>query len=597
MNIEKKLKSVASSAIHSIYNYDVKNEDIQIQSTSNEYDGYFTILLFSFSKKFNEDPGMIGKKIGNYFIEHEDFIEDFNVEKGFLNIDINKLSWLKLFYNISSDDNWGFKKDLGKELMVEFSSPNTNKPLHLGHLRNIFLGDSISRILKAVGYKVHKVQIINDRGIHICKSMIAWIKFGKGDSPEKSGMKGDHFVGKYYVLFQKELNRQIQKQIKKGKTEEEAEKNAEIFLEAKDLLIKWENRDPEVRKLWKLMNNWVYDGFDKTYKTLGVNFDKIYYESETYLYGKKEVEKGLNKNIFFQKEDNSIWVDLNKYGLDNKLLVRSDGTSVYITQDIGTAILRFRDFPKIEKQIYTVGNEQEYHFKVLFKILEIQGFDWAKECFHLSYGMIDLPSGKMKSREGTVVDADKLLKEMVHISEKRTKELGKINDFNKDEQKLLFEKIALSAVKYFLLKIDPKKSMLFDPDESIDFQGNTGPFIQYTYARIISIIERSKNIGIKDDFDINVNVKDINEFEKKIIYLLSVFPDKISIAASEYSPSIIANYIYDLSKAYNRFYQEISIFKEEDSETIIFRISLSRTVSKVILNGMKLLGINMTNKM
>ena len=597
MNIEKKLKSAASSAINSIYNYDVKNEDIQIQSTSNEYDGYFTILLFSFSKKFNEDPGMIGKKIGNYFIEHEDFIEDFNVEKGFLNIDINKLSWLKLFYNISSDDNWGFKKDLGKELMVEFSSPNTNKPLHLGHLRNIFLGDSISRILKAVGYKVHKVQIINDRGIHICKSMIAWIKFGKGDSPKKSGMKGDHFVGKYYVLFQKELNRQIQKQIKKGKTEEEAEKNAEIFLEAKDLLIKWENRDPEVRKLWKLMNNWVYDGFDKTYKTLGVNFDKIYYESETYLYGKKEVEKGLNKNIFFQKEDNSIWVDLNKYGLDNKLLVRSDGTSVYITQDIGTAILRFRDFPKIEKQIYTVGNEQEYHFKVLFKILEIQGFDWAKECFHLSYGMIDLPSGKMKSREGTVVDADKLLIEMVHISEKRTKELGKINDFNKDEQKLLFEKIALSAVKYFLLKIDPKKSMLFDPDESIDFQGNTGPFIQYTYARIISILERSKNIGIKDDFDINLNVKDINEFEKKIIYLLSVFPDKISIAASEYSPSIIANYIYDLSKAYNRFYQEISIFKEEDSETIIFRISLSRTVSKVILNGMKLLGINMTNKM
>ena len=597
MNIEKKLKSAASSAINSIYNYDVKNEDIQIQSTSNEYDGYFTILLFSFSKKFNEDPVIIGKKIGNYFIEHEDFIEDFNVEKGFLNIDINKLSWLKLFYNISSDDNWGFKKDLGKELMVEFSSPNTNKPLHLGHLRNIFLGDSISRILKAVGYKVHKVQIINDRGIHICKSMIAWIKFGKGDSPEKSGMKGDHFVGKYYVLFQKELNRQIQKQIKKGKTEEEAEKNADIFLEAKDLLIKWENRDPEVRKLWKLMNNWVYDGFDKTYKTLGVNFDKIYYESETYLYGKKEVEKGLNKNIFFQKEDNSIWVDLNKYGLDNKLLVRSDGTSVYITQDIGTAILRFRDFPKIEKQIYTVGNEQEYHFKVLFKILEIQGFDWAKECFHLSYGMIDLPSGKMKSREGTVVDADKLLIEMVHISEKRTKELGKINDFNKDEQKLLFEKIALSAVKYFLLKIDPKKSMLFDPDESIDFQGNTGPFIQYTYARIISILERSKNIGIKDDFDINLNVKDINEFEKKIIYLLSVFPDKISIAASEYSPSIIANYIYDLSKAYNRFYQEISIFKEEDSETIIFRISLSRTVSIVILNGMKLLGINMTNKM
>ena len=597
MNIEKKLKSAASSAINSIYNYDVKNEDIQIQSTSNEYDGYFTILLFSFSKKFNEDPVIIGKKIGNYFIEHEDFIEDFNVEKGFLNIDINKLSWLKLFYNISSDDNWGFKKDLGKELMVEFSSPNTNKPLHLGHLRNIFLGDSISRILKAVGYKVHKVQIINDRGIHICKSMIAWIKFGKGDSPEKSGMKGDHFVGKYYVLFQKELNRQIQKQIKKGKTEEEAEKNADIFLEAKDLLIKWENRDPEVRKLWKLMNNWVYDGFDKTYKTLGVNFDKIYYESETYLYGKKEVEKGLNKNIFFQKEDNSIWVDLNKYGLDNKLLVRSDGTSVYITQDIGTAILRFRDFPKIEKQIYTVGNEQEYHFKVLFKILEIQGFDWAKECFHLSYGMIDLPSGKMKSREGTVVDADKLLIEMVHISEKRTKELGKINDFNKDEQKLLFEKIALSAVKYFLLKIDPKKSMLFDPDASIDFQGNTGPFIQYTYARIISILERSKNIGIKDDFDINLNVKDINEFEKKIIYLLSVFPDKISIAASEYSPSIIANYIYDLSKAYNRFYQEISIFKEEDSETIIFRISLSRTVSIVILNGMKLLGINMTNKM
>ena len=597
MNIEKKLKTSVSSAIHSIYSHKIKSDDIQIQSTSNEYEGYYTILLFFLSKIFNENPAIIGEKIGNHLIENEDFIESFNVEKGFLNIDINKISWLKLFFNIYSEKDWGFKKNIGKELMVEFSSPNTNKPLHLGHLRNIFLGDSISRILKAVGYKVHRVQIINDRGIHICKSMVAWIKFGKGDSPEKSGIKGDHFVGKYYVLYQEELNRQINQKIKKGVTKEEAEKNAQIFNEAKNLLIKWENRDPETIKLWKKMNKWVYEGFDKTYETLGVDFDKIYYESETYLYGKKEVEKGLKKKIFFQKNDNSIWVDLNKYGLDNKLLVRSDGTSVYITQDIGTAILRFRDFPKIEKQIYTVGNEQEYHFKVLFKILEIQGFDWAKECYHLSYGMIDLPSGKMKSREGTVVDADKLLEEMVHISEKRTKELGKIKDFNKNEQKLLFDKIALSAIKYFLLKIDPKKPMLFDPNESIDFQGNTGPFIQYTYARIISILERAKNKGIKEGFNTNLNVKSINEFEKKIVYLLSIFPDKILIAASEFSPSIIANYIYDLSKAYNRFYQEISIFKEEDDETILFRISLSKSVSKIISSAMKLLGINMTNKM
>jgi len=597
MNIEKKLKTSVLSAIQSIYNYDVKIDDIQIQSTSNEYEGYYTILLFFLSKTFNENPSKIGEKIGNYLIENEDFIEAFNVEKGFLNVDIDQFTWLKLFYNIYSENKWGFKKNTGKELMVEFSSPNTNKPIHLGHLRNIFLGDSISRILKAVGYKVHRVQIINDRGIHICKSMIAWKKFSGGDSPEKSGMKGDHFVGKYYVLFQEELNRQIQQEIKNGATKEEAEKNAQIFNEAKGLLIKWENKDPETMKLWKKMNRWVYDGFDKTYKTLGVDFDKIYYESETYLYGKKEVEKGLKKKIFFKKDDNSIWVDLNKYGLDNKLLVRSDGTSVYITQDIGTAILRFRDFPKILKQIYTVGNEQEYHFKVLFKILEIQGFDWAKECYHLSYGMIDLPSGKMKSREGTVVDADKLLEEMVIISKKRTKELGKIDDFNKNEQKLLFDKIALSAIKYFLLKIDPKKSMLFDPNESIDFQGNTGPFIQYTYARIIAILERAKNIGIKDDYNINLNLKSINEFEKKIIYLLSVFPDKISFAASEYSPSIIANYIYDLSKAYNRFYQEISIFKEEDNATIIFRISLSKSVSKIISNAMGLLGIDMTNKM
>ena len=597
MNIEKKLKTSVSSAINSIYSHDVKSDEIQIQSTSNEYEGYYTILLFFLSKIFNENPAKIGEKIGNYLIKNEDFIESFNVERGFLNIDINKIYWLKLFDNIYSEKDWGFKKNTGKELMVEFSSPNTNKPLHLGHLRNIFLGDSISRILKAVGYKVHRVQIINDRGIHICKSMIAWMKFGKGDSPEKSGIKGDHFVGKYYVLFQEELNRQIDKKIKKGATKEEAEKNTKIFNEAKDLLIKWENGDSDIINLWKKMNKWVYEGFSRTYETLGVDFDKIYYESETYLYGKKEVEKGLKKKIFFKKDDNSIWVDLNKYGLDDKLLVRSDGTSVYITQDIGTAILRFRDFPKIEKQIYTVGNEQEYHFKVLFKILEIQGFDWAKECYHLSYGMIDLPSGKMKSREGTVVDADKLLEEMVLISEERTKELGKINDFNKNEQKLLFDKIALSAIKYFLLKIDPKKSMLFDPDESIDFQGNTGPFIQYTYARIISILERAKDKGIKEDFKTNLNVKSINEFEKKIVYLLSIFPDKILIAASDFSPSIIANYIYELSKAYNRFYQEISIFKEEDNETILFRISLSKTVSKIISSAMKLLGINMTNKM
>jgi len=597
MNIDNKIRSNISSAFKILYNYDVNKENIQIQSTPNEFKGYFTVVLFQFAKILKKKPDDIGKNIGNYLINNTTFIEEFNVVKGFLNIDINKESWVSFFHSIYSEENWGYNKSNNKEVMIEFSSPNTNKPLHLGHLRNIFLGYSVSKILEASGYKVHKVQIINDRGIHICKSMIAWKKFGNGETPKSSGLKGDHLVGKYYVLFQKKFKSEVETLLKKGLTIEEAEKNSSIFKEAQELLIKWENKDSETLKLWKMMNEWVYDGFSRTYDNLGVSFDKIYYESDTYIHGKKEVIKGLKSNIFYKKSDGSIWIDLAKKGFDKKLLIRKDGTSVYMTQDIGTAILRFKDFPKIESQIYTVGNEQEYHFKVLFKILEVLGFSWAKECFHLSYGMIDLPSGKMKSREGKVVDADSLLEEMIDMSESRTKELGKIEDFNKQELNMLYNTIALSAIKFFLLKTDPKKNMLFDPEESIDFQGSTGPFVQYTYARITSILSRAKKLKININLTIPFEFNNINEFEKKIIYAISIFPDKVMMASKEYSPSIIANYVYDLSKVYNRFYQEVSIFNDKKNETKVFRAALSNMVYRIIYSSMDMLGIKMTQKM
>jgi len=597
MNIENKLRLNISSAFKMLYNYNVEDKDIQIQPTSSEFKGSYTVVLFPFSKLLKKNPEQIGEEIGNYLLNNSGFLEEINVVKGFLNIDVNINSWVRQLQHMYNSEDWGFQKSNKKEVMIEFSSPNTNKPLHLGHLRNIFLGYSVSKILEASGYKVHKVQIINDRGIHICKSMVAWKKFGKRETPKSSGEKGDHLVGKYYVIFQKEFKKEVNLLIDKGFSEEDAEKKSSIFKEAQELLIKWENKDSEVLNLWKSMNNWVYEGFSKTYQNIGVDFDKIYYESDTYVHGRKEVIKGLNKKLFYKKSDGSIWVDLRNNGFDEKLLVRKDGTSVYITQDIGTAILRFKDFPKITKQIYTVGNEQEYHFKVLFKILEILDFDWAKECYHLSYGMIDLPTGKMKSREGTVVDADTLLEEMKKISEARTKELGKIQDFHKKDLLILYNTIALSALKYFLLKIDSKKNILFNPDDSIDFQGNTGPFIQYTYARIASILNRAKKHIKNKNKKIFLNVNEINSIEKKIIYTLSCFPEKVQIAAQEYSPSIIANYVYDLTKLYNRFYQEVSIFNNKNTKLIEFRVLLSEMAYRVIFSSMGLLGIKMTKKM
>ena len=481
--------------------------------------------------------------------------------------------------------------------MVEFSSPNTNKPLHLGHLRNIFLGDSLSTILEANGKKVHRVQIINDRGIHISKSMVAWKLYSENKTPESEGIKGDKFVGDYYVKFEKENRKQYQKLLKDGTREEDAINNTNLMIQAKKILKSWELKDEETLKLWEKMNNWVYEGFNETYDLLGITFDKNYYESETYLLGKENVISGLNKKIFYEEDDGSVWVDLTNEKFDKKILLRNDGTSVYITQDIGTAIKRFEDYPKITKQIYTVGSEQDYHFKVLFKILEKLNYDWAKECYHLSYGMIELPDGKMKSREGKVVDADDLISHMIKTSEKRIKELGKTDDFNVDDLNELYKMIALGALKYFLLKVDPKKKMLFNPDDSIDFQGNTGPFIQYTYARICSITDRAESLDIEFKeikFD---NITDISLPLKKLINHIYQFPNIIDQAASNHSPSIVAQYIFDLSKIYNSFYQEEKIFDNTSSETTSFKIALSHTTANTIKDGMLLLGISVPNKM
>jgi arginyl-tRNA synthetase len=481
--------------------------------------------------------------------------------------------------------------------MIEYSSPNTNKPLHLGHLRNNFLGYSVAEIFKANGYKVHKVQIINDRGIHICKSMAAWKLFGKGETPESSGIKGDHLVGKYYVAFDKAYKEQVADLVNRGVTQEEAEKQAPIMQMAVELLQKWEQRDAETNDLWKKMNGWVYQGFHSTYARMGVDFDKLYYESDTYLLGKEEVMKGVEKGVFFRKPDGSVWVDLTSDGLDQKVLLRADGTSVYMTQDIGTAILRFRDFPKITGQVYTVGNEQEYHFKVLFLILDKLGYDWAKKCYHLSYGMVDLPSGKMKSREGTVVDADDLMNEMVEEAEKQTRELGKLEGVTEEDAQKLFEMIGLGALKFFLLKVDPKKRMLFDPNESIQLQGFTGPFVQYTHARIRAIIRKAESLAIHVNDHALKSLSSLEPAERDVLQVLSSFENKVREAAKEYSPSIIANYAFDLAKQYNQFYQSIPIFNEEDKTKLKFRIALSDTVAGTLKKAMLLLGISVPEKM
>jgi arginyl-tRNA synthetase len=591
MNLDLLLRTEIQKATTALFNADLTP---QLQPTNQEFEGSHTVVCFPFTKVSKKGPEETARLIGEYLLANSGLVSKFNVVKGFLNLSINDSVWINVFESIYSNPSFGQLASNGKEVMVEYSSPNTNKPLHLGHLRNNFLGWSVAEIYKANGYKVHKVQIINDRGIHICKSMAAWKLYGKGETPQSNGLKGDKLVGKYYVEFDKVYKSQIKELEEKGVSKETAEKEASIMKLAIEMLQKWEMKDPETLSLWKMMNGWVYEGFGVTYKRMGVDFEKLYYESETYLLGKEEVLRGLEKGIFFRKDDGSVWVDLTADGLDQKVLLRSDGTSVYMTQDFGTAILRFRDFPKIEKQVYTVGNEQEYHFKVLFLILAKLGYEWAKECYHLSYGMVDLPSGKMKSREGTVVDADDLMEEMVEEASKQTRELGKIDEMEQGELEKLSEMIGMGALKFFLLKVDPKKRMLFDPAESIQLQGHTGPFIQYTHARIRSILRKASSQNI------NGTVKGIGSLEpmeREVIFRINQYVHKLEEASREYSPAVIANYAFELAKGYNQFYQAIPIFNESDEAKLKFRIAFSQVVADVLKKAMGLLGIDVPERM
>ena len=592
MNLHILLKERVSEFI--LNKYDLDFNDLEIQTTKKDFIGDITIVIFPLVKILRRSPVDIGNEIGLFLVNNSKYVESYNLIQGFMNLVIHSKFYLEFLNQISDDDNFGINKpDIDAPLfLVEFASPNTNKPLHLGHIRNILLGYSISNILYASGKNVHKTQIINDRGIHICKSIIAWLKYGKDSSPLQTGEKGDFFVGRYYVLFDKVYKEQISELIKSGKNKVFAEKNASIFLDAQDLLIKWESGDKKVIDLWKKMNSWVYEGFKKTYKDLGVNFDSYYYESNTYLLGKDIIKEGLKKNIFFKKDDGSVWIDLTDDGLDEKILLRSDGTSVYMTQDLGTALLRYKNHPKMNGMIYTVGNEQDYHFKVLFKILNKLGYNWSEQLHHLSYGMVDLPTGKMKSREGTVVDGDELITEMKLNASNLSKELGKIDDFSNKEKELLDDTIGLGALKYFILKVDPKKRILFDPNESIDFNGNTGPFIQYTYARIQSLTKEVKVLNNKINIDFEIIQK-----EKDILKQLIQFPNAINSAADNYSPALIANYVYELVKMFNSYYQSTTILKIHDLELKNFRLILSYKVGQVIKSSMGLLGVEVPNKM
>jgi arginyl-tRNA synthetase len=572
-------------------------DKLQMQPTNPEFEGSHTLVCFPITKLSKKGPEETGRMIGDKLVAESGIVSKYNVVKGFLNITISDATWINGFVDIYQQKEYGTVPFNGKEIMVEYSSPNTNKPLHLGHLRNNFLGWSVSEIYQASGYKVHKVQIINDRGIHICKSMLAWKLFGNGETPQSSGIKGDHLVGKYYVEFEKNYRPQVKELMETGLKEEDAEKQAPLMIQAVAMLRQWEGNDPEVVKLWKIMNGWVYEGFEKTYQRMGVDFEKLYYESNTYLLGREEVLKGVESGAFFKKEDGSVWVDLTGDGLDQKILLRADGTSVYMTQDIGTAMLRFRDFPKIEKQVYTVGSEQEYHFKVLFLILSKLGYSWAKECYHLSYGMVDLPTGRMKSREGTVVDADDLMQEMVDEAEKQTKELGKVDEITEDQAKELFEMIGIGALKYYLLKVDPKKRMMFDPTESIQLQGHTGPFIQYTHARIRALIRKAESMSLSLDEKDIASVTSLEPAERDVLFMITQYPQKLSEAAREYAPSVMANYAYDLAKGYNQFYQSIPIFAESNQAKLKFRIAFSIVVSDLIRKSMWLLGIRVPEKM
>lgn len=570
---------------------------VHLQPTNQEFEGTHTLVCFPLVKLTRKSPEDTGKLIGEYLLQQGKLVSKFNVVKGFLNLSLRDEIWLQRLREIQNAKSFGRVAATGKEIMVEYSSPNTNKPLHLGHLRNNFLGYAVSCLYEAIGYKVHRVQIINDRGIHICKSMAAWKLFGQGETPESSGLKGDKLVGKYYVEFDKAFKKEVAQLEATGIAKEQAEKEAPIMKLAVELLQKWEARDKETLQLWKTMNQWVYKGFEATYHRMGVSFEKLYYESETYLLGKEEVLRGLDLGVFFRKDDGSVWVDLTGDGLDQKVLLRADGTSVYMTQDIGTAMLRFRDFPKIEGQVYTVGNEQEYHFKVLFLILGKLGYSWAKKCHHLSYGMVDLPSGKMKSREGTVVDADDLMEDMVRDANKQTLELGKVEEMKEDEIAKLSEMIGLGALKYFLLKVDPKKRMMFDPAESISLQGNTGPFIQYTHARIKAILRKGEERGLSANTSSYDTLKSLEIGERNVIARLHQFPSRVVEAAETYAPSIIANYAFDLAKEYNQFYQSIPIFSEPDPDKLSLRIVLSAQVANVLKEAMGLLGIEVPERM
>ncbi|MDR6968244.1 arginyl-tRNA synthetase [Flavobacterium arsenatis] len=576
--------------------FDTTIEKIEFQATRREFEGDITMVLFPLLKQIKSNPVELGNKIGTYLVENVEEVKAFNVVSGFLNIVISDAYYLNFFNAIKEDKNFGFvsPKEDEKAVMVEYSSPNTNKPLHLGHVRNNLLGYSVAEIIKASGKKVYKTQIINDRGIHICKSMLAWEKFGNGETPSKD-LKGDKLVGKYYVAFDKEYKNQINELIAQGKTEEEAKKQAPIILEAQQMLLDWEAGKPEVISLWKKMNQWVYDGFASTYKNMGVDFDSYYYESNTYLLGKDVVQIGLEKGIFEKDPDGSVWIDLTDEGLDRKIVLRSDGTAVYMTQDIGTAIQRVKDFPDVGGMVYTVGNEQDYHFKVLFLILKKLGFDWSKNLFHLSYGMVDLPSGKMKSREGTVVDADDLMNEMTETAKTISEELGKLDDYSDEEKAKLYNTIGLGALKYYILKVDPKKRILFNPEESVDFQGNTGPFIQYTYARIQSII-RKANFEF-NDVTFSTSEVNLHEKEKELIKQLELYPEVIQNAAQNHSPALIANYTYDLVKEYNSFYQMVPILGSDNLTEKTFRVQLSQKVADTIASAFGLLGISVPERM
>lgn len=605
MNFEEQICRSIIEAVKHLYAHDVEPNTVQLQKTKSTFEGHLTLVVFPFLKVSKKKPEETAQEIGEYVAQHCDAVSAFNVVKGFLNLVIAPKAWISLLNSIAAQPHFGEKEvtNASPLVMIEYSSPNTNKPLHLGHVRNNLLGWSLSQIMKANGNRVIKTNIVNDRGIHICKSMLAWKRWGNGETPETSGKKGDHLIGDYYVAFDKHYREEVKalktQYLAEGKTEEEAEKdakeNAPLMQEAREMLRRWEQNDPEIRSLWQTMNTWVYAGFDETYKRLGVSFDKIYYESETYLEGKSKVEEGLSKGIFFRKEDNSVWADLTKEGLDHKLLLRSDGTSVYMTQDIGTADLRYKDYP-IDNMIYVVGNEQNYHFQVLSILLDKLGFSWGKDLVHFSYGMVELPNGKMKSREGTVVDADELMQEMVNGAKKTSDEMGKLQDMSADERAKIAEMVGLGALKYFILKVDARKNMLFNPEESIDFNGNTGPFIQYTHARICSVLRKANEQGIAIPASLP-NDAPLNEKETNLIQKLSDYASVVEQAGKDYSPSGIANYCYELTKEFNQFYHDYSILKEEDNNKKIVRLVLAQNVAKVIKNGMNLLGIDVPERM